>query len=419
MKLFYWVVSVLFVCFFSVEASANGVISGRLSYVNDSSGWCPAGNACTGWKFLQSQTTRPDGDGVRFTKLVLRNSAGTVIGQSSTGGSGNYTLSWTGASSLSNCRLEWWGEDSTRMFILESSEAPYFILIPTLNNNTTAASPQPVGGIWTRLDGANAANNASDMVTAFLGSAILSNDVHGVRLRTNSSTCASGCARWYEASKEGRIYLPANGGFDRLARVLHEFGHIATYNGSRDRTISWETDSTNGFAYDRDGSDWTNTSREYFGTAAQEALATALGARGNYSPNATAPEPTQCGATGGSCPVNSGTRMETEPTCGLDFNRQHQNIVRWFWDLMDTSADTCGAATSDNTALSIGAMIDMLRRFPNGRGNHQKSEQVCCVTFLFTFECSTCDSEVGRNVFDYHQHMPAGTQDLRSCNCVN
>jgi hypothetical protein len=75
--------------------------------------------------------------------------------------------------------------------------------------------------------------------------------------------------------------------------------------------------------------------------------------------------------------------------------QQHQNVVRWLWDLTDSRADTCsGAGTSmtDNTAMSLGTFVNTLRAFPNGRSNHQKSEQVCCITVFFDIDCYTCEN---------------------------
>lgn len=407
----------------SIVQAQSGFIRGQLRYVNDSSGFCPTGNTCTGWNFLASQTTRPDGDAVRWTKVVLKNSAGSIIGQGSTTGGGEYNIAWTGGP-VTNARLEWWGEDVDGGFLLEAAATPFFCSPITLTSGSTSGSPQIIGNcLWGRHDHINAANNASDTFTAFLGSSILANDFHGLRIRMDAGgECPTGCARWHENSGNGRVYIPTGDGFDRLARISHEMGHIASHNGSRDRHFSWESDDSNAFETDRDGSGWSNTSQEYFGTATNESVATFLGAHATYQPSATSPEPLQCRTTSGACSNTASTRLETEPTCTSGAQRQHQNVVRWLWDLTDSRADTCsGAGTSmtDNTALSLGGFVNALRAFPNGRSNHQKSEHVCCITVFFDIDCYTCDSEIGRTSDDYQFNLPAGTQDLRTCNCAN
>jgi hypothetical protein len=374
-------------------ANSSGVANGQLLFFNHQGNFCPATRDCTGARYLQA-----DHDvylPVRDTKVYLRNGS-SIIGQGTTDAAGNFSISWfvgaTGGTNLSTAQFVWHFEQKDGRFIIETSAGGAYEVNASgfvLHNNSadqigtilvgSAAGPNPVANVY---DGA-----WRDWAEFSLSNRMLAYFTN-VHVRAFSTDCPTSCA-----DGDARVVkLDPAAAYRPQARIMHELGHIASYLSNRDQSRSVSNDYC--YPSTGDGCGWSMETPEWAQNSFEEGLATFYADTALYAPWATAPHSciSDVACQDGVFNIEESHHAQ----CGPDESRYELSVERYLWDAFDSNQDYLGETLTRNNY----EFFDTINAFDNGRDNHQKDEPICCIDFIFTFDCHLCNRD-GRSAADF------------------
>lgn len=374
--------------------SSSGVANGRLMFFNHQGNYCPTDRDCTGAKYLQA-----DHDvylPVRDTKIYLRNGS-SIIGQGTTDSGGNFSVGWhlSGVSgNLYTAQLVWHFEHKDGRFTIQTDGGGVYEVAAggfVLHDGSTDS----IGNILVG-DGANPNQIANiydgawrDWAEFSLSNRMLAYFT-GVRVQafTTASDCRNSCAD----GGNRLVRLDPAAAYRPQHRVMHELGHIASFVSNRDQSRSIYTD----YCYPNTGSgcDWLQDTPEWSQQSFEEGLATFYADTALYYPWATAPH--SCLADGACANGHFNIEESHQAQCVQGENRYELSIERYLWDAFDSNQDYAGETLARNNY----EFFDTINAFDNGRDNHQKDEPVCCIDFIFTFDCGLCNRD-GRSAADF------------------
>lgn len=412
---------------------AYGYVTGRLHMIYGVGGWCrPSHQNCNGALYTDAHFNQ-SWPLVRMKVYVINTSVSPeyVMGIGETDHTGTYKIAWQGYGGGSFI-IRYYYEHRDNTFTVNTSSggrwSSYCSQSVAIQHGTTSSKPQrikdcTIGSVASPHSQSNTYAHAERTWFAFQHSNNLRTSISNIKIRMdagNDCSSSGSCARASESAILLGVDAWRNG-----HTLSHEFGHIASHRASQGYIIGHLAaigDDSTGLPSDRDGAGWHNTSAEYRGTAAHEAIATALGQTGNWL--ATAADPIHCNSSS-TCTPSSNNRMEHELTACTDYSpeahgRRHRDIVRYFWDLYDSNIDTCGGV-SERIGGGVWQLADMLLAFPGGRNGGEKNEHWSCANFIFSI-CWPDDADQ-RNTQDFKQNFQrmsgVDTTALLNCNCAH
>ncbi len=355
-------------------ANNHGLVWGELNFLQKQGNYCDSSaQDCTGARYrsYDYNSYQP----VMYTKVYLySNYTGHVLGVGVTGRSGAFNIEFNTAETLSDVMLYWYSEDRDgrmRVFDKNGNRAKFTTSSMYVCTGGISCGSKPLGRLsW----GANRMANIFDgaqrsYYDALDGSARMRAKITNVEIwkgrggnTSNNGDCPSSCA----SGSDKRIWLDTNAHYMPQARVMHEIGHVASYQSNpRDGCML-----SGGYDYGA-GSDgaWSQESPEYFCAQFEEGLATFFASATLYGDYAD--EPRAC--LGDKHCGNSGSfNLEVEE-CGV--SRDHMfplNTTRYLWDVYDDQVD--GNVNADTYDRSLFTIVDTLHKYASGTGNHEENE---------------------------------------------
>ena len=380
-------------------SAASGVVSGRLMFFNNQGNYCPNTRNCTHARYTQSQfrVNLP----VRDVKVYLVDHNDNVIGQGVTNTQGYYKISWNTPFAYNWGRIHFYGEHKDGRFKLRTSGGGRWVFwgqpLWYLTPGTSSSSPQDVGWLtWGNSTSPNALVNLYDgawrmWYEALRYSGLMLSRFTNVQIRAyDAAACPTSCAN----GADKRIIIDSvASAFSPQARVMHEMGHVASYQSNPRRgLVDYNFDSDPG---------WTFTEQEWQASAFEEAIATFFGDVAIYW--FANPEPRSC-LSQGVCFTNIETSMGSPTTCGAAPRRWPLSSMRFLRDLYDNSNEWL-----DNVSEPYYEFFDTLARYPAGYGNRQDSEPWRQRTFLGIPIGLEVDDKDGLSSVDFREHFEAET----------
>jgi hypothetical protein len=388
----------------------NGYVKGRLLFYQNQGNYCPTTRDCTDAKYLQAQyhTNQP----VAAARVYLRNyKTGEVIGQGGTDTSGNFTLSWSANTWPITGQVIWRAQHKDGVFAFLHPDGSQYLLISNtfgLTNGTTASAPQDRGSLsWGSSSAPNQISNAYDGAWRMWFYALSSSNrmvanFNGLTIYAFSDTTPGACATSCANGSRNTIQLDANAAFSPQERVMHEMGHIASYQSDHHvGAVDYEFPSTG------KGGSWSTTTAEWKATSFEEALATFLGTRAIY--HQANPTPMTC-LSSSAC--GSSFNLETgSSTCATDEDRQALSTMRYLWDVYDSTVDS---SYSDTVSTNYFQFFDTLNAYPAGTGDGERDEP-------WNWAHTALDDRDGHSSADFQSNFSAfagvSTSSQRSHNC--
>lgn len=391
----------------------TGQVTGTLRFYQNQGNYCPSTRDCSGAQYLESQyhTYQP----VQDVKVYVETNSGQLIGSGSTDASGDFTITWVQLWSYnSQARVYFTGahKDNRFRFVLPSGAnhkytTSYFTLtsgglrdIGTRNWGSSSSPKEMVNA----YDGAISMwNNSLSKSNRML------NDFTDVVIYAFSDDTPYSCGTSCASGTRNDIQLDDSAAYKPQARVMHEMGHIASYDASpRSRpgnNYCWPNATGSGCG-------WSFTSAEWKAASFEEGLATFLGDSAFYYWWAN--DPRSCNSTGACSGSNSEIETSRGPSsnCSTDEGRWALTTVRYLWDIYDGEDDS---NFSDTVRRERYEVIDTLASFPSGFDNHEKNEPF---NFLWVV-----DNRDGHNAYDFYYNQryshSAGinSSTLRANNC--
>jgi len=343
--------------------AVSGTVSGRWRFFQNQGNYCdPAVRNCTGAQYLSSEyhTYQP----IANSTVYIKDPDGNTIGTGVTSDTGNFTITWSRATTPSFIQAFWHFEHRDGRFRVRSATGGRYSiwsgqLTPVVNgtlnagdlNVGTSSSPSGLANIY---DGAsrmwyNALNFSSRMRANFTD----------LEIRAYPTECETACAR----GASNQILMPAGSEFSPQGRILHEMGHIASYK-SKTRSLThgsycYPLQEVTNADQCSDGSSngWSINSSEWRGVALEEGRATFFGDVSIYWN--TSPDPRTC-LSSSTCGSNGG--LESSPTCSGSIGRQALQADRYMWDIYDSVNDG-----TDTLHADYFSFFDTLAALPTGR----------------------------------------------------
>lgn len=316
-----------------------------------------------------------------------------MLGVSTTDAGGFFNLAWTTTTTApTSARIRIRGDHKDNIFLIRTASGDVLNLVSdpavALTAGTTAANPQQLNNIvWGNAAAPIAELNVYDGAwrawDVFKQSAVLVSRFKNVVVKTNSADCPTSCAN----GVTNTISLDLNAPYAPQARVMHEMGHIASYQASRGLKLNSTRQHYCFPDLSGDGCGWALNGAEWSSAAFEEGLATFLGDTALYSADAVAPH--TCLAVATSCGVNF--NVEATPICAGDVNRHPLTVDRYLWDAFDLNVDYA----NEQMARSFADFIDGVSAFPDGDGERQKDEP---------FSGTQLDELDGRSAVDFREN---------------
>ena len=384
--------------------AANGTASGRIMHFNRQGNFCPTTRDCTGSKYPQSQwnVNRP----IRDVKVYVRDDSDAIIGQGSTDGAGNFTVSWSSPTLPAHVHVTWHGEHKDGRFVIQDANGATWVfwtfpLVAVSGGNTAfgdlvwgaPGAPHDITNIY---DGAH-----REWWDSLWWSSRQQATYFGIRVYTGSTNCPTSC------EQNNQVWLDPGAAYTPQARVMHEMGHAASQH-AHEGSGYW---AMNDYCYPSTGSGcgWSYDTPEWRQPGMEEATATFYADVGLYAPNAL--QPHSClSAAQAACPTgvfNLETSTGPIGTCSTDEDRRPLTIMRILWDLYDTHVD-CAGGFCDTVSASLDQMNNVFTAFPNGRSDGQKNEGWGCFLIEDPAFCWPDNRDAG-NIYDYAAHFLAVT----------
>ncbi len=406
----------------SAAFAVTGTVSGTWQFWLKAGNYCPTTNACTGARYLQASfnTRIPVSNG---SVWIVNNASGTLLGYGGTDVNGNFTVSWSAATTPPQIRIVIFPyEKNGRLFFtnpagtLYSNSTPAQTTVtPSMNIGTwwmgTSAAPDPYyNSYW-------AAEYQWRSTLALIGSAITNyTNVENRGFQNDISSFLGNCPNSCSDGPNKRVQFDAGAGLAPQARAMHENGHIAEYVAhawSRTMNYNWPDMST----FSASGP-WSPGGAEWGAPAFEEALATHYGNIAFWGDNAVTP--TTC-STNGICYDGSGnpsanTNIEatsypfTVNNCSLAMAnpeaRWPLSYMRYLWDVFDNRND-CDGDTYSASQGDFWKHLSVLANYANGTGANAIDES----------QVKRDGRGAGAYRFNYETAFSVGTETLRVDNC--
>lgn len=374
-------------------SAVTGTVSGTINMWNKNGNYCPTTATCTGSRYPQADfnTSKP----LSNAKVHIFDAAGVLIGQGASNQNGTFTTSWSAAVKPAQIRLRFLASHrDTRFFFAQADGSLYnwFTGLITTAASSSPAAPQAVGTFSAGTSAAPdpfanaywAAERVWREVFNLVG--VLQTNFTNVEIRgfaddipaflgSRPTSAASGSTK--------RVQLDANAGFSPQARVMHEMGHVASF-----QTHAWQ--STNNYNYPNTaaGGGWSQNTGEWSVSAFEEAFATHYGSISFWGDNSVMPTSCLSSATcySGGVPVTA-SNLEASSFSGATNNcaagatpptaanapegRRPISHMRFMWDVFDNRND---GDTYTANAGDFWKHLANLAVYPEGTGANQIDE---------------------------------------------
>lgn len=373
---------------FTVDSHAT-CVNGKVEFWWELGNYCDSGDRdCSNWRY----TSASQDTWVPLKEVIFElrdGSSNNLLATGDVDNSGNFSTCYSG--SASSLLVRFFPEHKSGAFQVQTSSGGRWVF----NCSTSTGS----GDLGTCRYGSNGSPNAVASVY-YTGYAFLKNVANQMDRVEGGFTNVS--VRMDSDATETR-------GYDKVVKLggssshefgfhstNHEMGHVASHMASRSQYLGPDNSNKSaGIVYDACGG---NTSHTFFSTdeckdaVDHEGLADFFGSMARL--RGTSENPCESLASRAEECLDDGDSFDLEsnvcPSSGRD---QESQVVRYLWDTFDPSRST----PQDE-------YDEILNRYPNGRNNHDKSENWCCTFWV----CDPCDHDE-KNTADFNHHFEAQT----------
>jgi len=420
-------IATLLSVFASGEALAvTGTVTGTATlYVNQGQ-WCDTttGMDCTAALFLRANNTLKSGiaQPIREARMELADQNGIVIGISSSDVNGNFSISWTRATTPTSATVRWsYYQIDGRFWVADSTapDGPFW--------SGSSSFPVVAGGtknsgtwLWGDLEIRQAYHSAERAwYDAFRYSGAALTNWSQVRILPNHPAAAANGGFVDQIPSNRQVKLGVQAARFPIAVQHHEMGHMLHYLIQPalkfTAAYNWPTACTVASPNGCWGGTHTVNSVEWKMASFPEGLASFLGTVPSYWH--WAPQPQWCFATFSSCDANGfNQEVRSSSNCAQDESRWELSTQRYLWDVYDSVHDTLysdllGADTSSD--FWFGILVNELSTFGSGiaDGNVNEPWQT---TALTTIDPNKQDTRASVD-FQAKLNQVTSTQRLNNC----
>lgn len=352
---------------------------------------------CTGWKYAR---TRPAVDvedvPVKEAKVQVFTLNDQPLASGELNTDGEYDICYSGTQT--QVKVQFRAEHKSGAFSIRSSSGAQWVTIRT-RAGTGFGQHAPIGteaspsAVWNMYYSAYASlkNVAKQMD-------ITNGTFTGVEIWTDSeSTQTRGYDKWITVAD-------SLGDEFGMAAIPHEIGHVLHHMSSQSTYLGCDN-SNKGFGVDYeacggDGGHGLYSVDDCADSRYAEGLATFFAAAAIENRDAE----NECWALANpneQClNVYALDRVMLESNSCPSSGQNEAQITQYLWDTYDAS-----------TYTPLDGYDDILHLFPNGRADHNKSENWCCTAWY----CTPCDHN-DYNILDFAYHR--GTYEFLSTHCL-
>lgn len=395
-------------------AGRQGWVDGTLRFYNNQGNFCPTSRSCSGAQYLQSEfnSILP----IRNVKVRLK--WGTlVVGQGVTDQLGVFNFQYTIPSdSTHTLVLETFLEEANGRFQVYDGDETTRRLYSNISYSALDSGGSLGTFTWGSSSSPNPHANIYDSAwrtwyKAFSYSGLMNSYFTGVKIFAfNATACPTSCA---SGDDKEVIIDSVWSAYAPMGRTMHELGHIASDLASPGQSFKAVANYCYPNTSPPPGGNcgWSETSSEWGSDQFEEGLATFLGMVAIYW--GWNPEPHHCLLSGAAC-ANNSFDIEDSSGCTSADKREPLQVVRYLWDLYDTSVEGTWDTTNEGYGWFFSAVNDFKGGSSDQYGNRGKNEPYN--------SSGSVDDYDGRSAYDFYfiweDLHSNNAYSVRSNNCL-